>query len=161
VLSASCWVVALLVMRPWRWRRHIPPKRLLNFNGLHRVISKNSSELSLWRTEIIHRNGACGYLEAKRWHFVDFRMMWTKYDWNRVGFIVHMFSFSRSALFHRVYCTEIIYVSFHSNFCVLCVMSSLFLMISTYCLTQSTPSRGTLKYIQSPLSAFCKKGTLL
>jgi hypothetical protein len=25
---------------PWRWRRHIPPKRRLTFNGLHGVIFK-------------------------------------------------------------------------------------------------------------------------
>jgi hypothetical protein len=29
-----------LFSRPWRWRRYVPPKRLLTFNGLHGVISQ-------------------------------------------------------------------------------------------------------------------------
>jgi hypothetical protein len=28
-------------LRPWRWRWHVPPKRLLTFNGLHDVTSQN------------------------------------------------------------------------------------------------------------------------
>jgi hypothetical protein len=28
-----------LILRSWRWKRYISPKRLLNFNGLHGVIS--------------------------------------------------------------------------------------------------------------------------
>jgi hypothetical protein len=30
--------VAWLVLRPWRWRRYVPPKRRLTFNVLHGVI---------------------------------------------------------------------------------------------------------------------------
>jgi hypothetical protein len=29
-----------LIFRYWRWRRHVPPKRRLTFNGLHSVISQ-------------------------------------------------------------------------------------------------------------------------
>jgi hypothetical protein len=28
-----------LILRPWRWRRYVPPKRRLTFNGLYGVIS--------------------------------------------------------------------------------------------------------------------------
>jgi hypothetical protein len=31
---------AWLILRPWRWRQHIPPKLCLTFNGLHGVISQ-------------------------------------------------------------------------------------------------------------------------
>jgi hypothetical protein len=34
----SCWHLVRII-RQLRWRRHIPPKRLLIFNGLHGVIS--------------------------------------------------------------------------------------------------------------------------
>jgi hypothetical protein len=34
--------LARLILRPWRWRRYIPPKRLLTFNGLHGVISQKT-----------------------------------------------------------------------------------------------------------------------
>jgi hypothetical protein len=30
----------LLILRPWTWRRRVPPKRRLTFNGLHSVISQ-------------------------------------------------------------------------------------------------------------------------
>jgi hypothetical protein len=40
LLPASVWFLSwLIILRPWRWRRHVPPKRQLNFNGLHGVIS--------------------------------------------------------------------------------------------------------------------------
>jgi hypothetical protein len=31
---------AELILRPWRWRWYVPPKRRLTFNGLHRVVSQ-------------------------------------------------------------------------------------------------------------------------
>jgi hypothetical protein len=36
----SRWVLAWLILRPWRWRRHGAPKRRLTLNGLHAVISQ-------------------------------------------------------------------------------------------------------------------------
>jgi hypothetical protein len=40
LLPVSCWILAWLTLRPWRWRRHVPPKRRLSSNGLHGVISQ-------------------------------------------------------------------------------------------------------------------------
>jgi hypothetical protein len=40
LLPASCWFLSLSILRPWRWRRHVPPKLWLNFNRLHSVISQ-------------------------------------------------------------------------------------------------------------------------
>jgi hypothetical protein len=34
--------VISLILRPWRWRRHAPPKRRLTFNGVHDVISQTT-----------------------------------------------------------------------------------------------------------------------
>jgi hypothetical protein len=34
----SRWFLARLILQPWGWRRHIPPKRRLTSNGLHGVI---------------------------------------------------------------------------------------------------------------------------
>jgi hypothetical protein len=36
----SRWFLAQLILRPWRWRRTVSPKRRLLFNGLHGVISQ-------------------------------------------------------------------------------------------------------------------------
>jgi hypothetical protein len=34
----SRWFLAWLILRPWRWRRHVLPKRRLTFSGLYGVI---------------------------------------------------------------------------------------------------------------------------
>jgi hypothetical protein len=39
-LLAFTLVFCSLILRPWRWRRYIPPKRRLTFNGLHCIISQ-------------------------------------------------------------------------------------------------------------------------
>jgi hypothetical protein len=36
----SLWFLAWLILRSRRWRRHVPPKCRLTFNGLHGVISQ-------------------------------------------------------------------------------------------------------------------------
>jgi hypothetical protein len=41
-LSASCWFLAWLNLRPWRRRRYVPPRRRVTFNGLHGVISQKT-----------------------------------------------------------------------------------------------------------------------
>jgi hypothetical protein len=46
LLAASCWFLSWLILRPWRQRRHVPPKRLLAFSVLRGVIS-HKTELSL------------------------------------------------------------------------------------------------------------------
>jgi hypothetical protein len=45
-LQAAChlrsrWFLAWLILRPWRWRRYVPPKRRLAFNWVHCIISQN------------------------------------------------------------------------------------------------------------------------
>jgi hypothetical protein len=39
--QARCFLDQL-IFRPWRWRRYVPPKRLLTLNGLHGGISQKS-----------------------------------------------------------------------------------------------------------------------
>jgi hypothetical protein len=34
------WFHTCLILRPWRWRPHVSPKRRFNFSGLHGVISQ-------------------------------------------------------------------------------------------------------------------------
>jgi hypothetical protein len=38
LLPSPRWFLAWLIIRPWRWRRNVPPKRRFTFNGLHGVI---------------------------------------------------------------------------------------------------------------------------
>jgi hypothetical protein len=45
IQSSAChlisrWFLARLILLPWRWRRHVPPKRWLTFNELNGVISQ-------------------------------------------------------------------------------------------------------------------------
>jgi hypothetical protein len=37
-LPVSCWVFALLILRPWKWRQHIPRKHQFIFNWLHGIL---------------------------------------------------------------------------------------------------------------------------
>jgi hypothetical protein len=41
LILACRWFPAWLTFRPWRWRRHVPPKHWFTFNGLHGVITQN------------------------------------------------------------------------------------------------------------------------
>jgi hypothetical protein len=46
------WFLAWLI-RPWRWRPHVPPKRRLTFSGLDDVIAQKTELvicILLWRT---------------------------------------------------------------------------------------------------------------
>jgi hypothetical protein len=38
----SRWFLARLILRSWRWRRYVPQKRRLTFNGLHGVIAQKT-----------------------------------------------------------------------------------------------------------------------
>jgi hypothetical protein len=40
-VPASHWFLPWRILWPWRWRRHVPQKHRLTFNGLHYVISQN------------------------------------------------------------------------------------------------------------------------
>jgi hypothetical protein len=42
LLPTTSWFLAWLILRPCRWRRYVPPKRLLTFNGPHGVISQKT-----------------------------------------------------------------------------------------------------------------------
>jgi hypothetical protein len=48
----SRWFLAHLIFPHWRWRRYVPPKRWLTFNGLHSVISQ---KMVLFVKGCIHR----------------------------------------------------------------------------------------------------------
>jgi hypothetical protein len=39
-IKNACSLVCWTFLRPWRWRRYVPPKRRLLHNGLHGVISQ-------------------------------------------------------------------------------------------------------------------------
>jgi hypothetical protein len=47
----ACWFPEL-ILRPWRWRRYVPPKRLVHLNGLHSVISQKMMLFSAWNVKI-------------------------------------------------------------------------------------------------------------
>jgi hypothetical protein len=40
ILGSSASFISWHILRPYRWKRHVHPKRRLNFNGLHGVISQ-------------------------------------------------------------------------------------------------------------------------
>jgi hypothetical protein len=63
---ASCWFVAWLILQPWRWRCHVPPKCWLIFNILH-----GEKKIELFKLSPSHK-GLC-YVELIIYmkHFTD------------------------------------------------------------------------------------------
>jgi hypothetical protein len=57
VLPATCWFLAWRTLQPWRWRRRVPLKRQLAFNGLHGVISQvlfiTSENLKYYQVQVL------------------------------------------------------------------------------------------------------------
>jgi hypothetical protein len=49
---ASCWFLAWLIFQPGNWRRHVPPKSRLTFNGLYDVVSQKVEEFFVDKDEL-------------------------------------------------------------------------------------------------------------
>jgi hypothetical protein len=56
----SHWYLAWLI-RPWRWRQHVPPKRWLTFNGLHSIISHKTLLLMTTTVNLKSYKGIINY----------------------------------------------------------------------------------------------------
>jgi hypothetical protein len=61
----ATWYIIRFVLRPWRWRRHVPPKCRLIFNGLHDVISQKTQ---LWNEMV--KDGAESFRYPIFWIFI-------------------------------------------------------------------------------------------
>jgi hypothetical protein len=48
LLLASCWLLPTLVLWPWRWRGHVPPKRLFTSVELHCVAPYKNALQPIW-----------------------------------------------------------------------------------------------------------------
>jgi hypothetical protein len=66
LLQASCWFIVPLVL-PWRWRRHVPPKRPMNFNGLHGIIAGHGLRHVL--SSLARKPGSCVRIPLRAWMF--------------------------------------------------------------------------------------------
>jgi hypothetical protein len=51
-LLATC-LLARLILQPWRWRRQVPPKRQLNFNGPYSVMSQKTELFTKYTVHIL------------------------------------------------------------------------------------------------------------
>jgi hypothetical protein len=45
MIPASRWFLFSIIFRPWRWRRHFPPKRRLTFTRIYGVITQKTGTL--------------------------------------------------------------------------------------------------------------------
>jgi hypothetical protein len=59
LLLASCWFLAWRILWSWRLMRNFPPKRWLNFNGLHGAISQ--------KKELLFRNYSSMLNTLEKW----------------------------------------------------------------------------------------------
>jgi hypothetical protein len=58
------WFLAWLILWPWWWRWHVPPKCWLTFNGLHGVISQKTE---LFITTAVRTSNPTSQLRFLRW----------------------------------------------------------------------------------------------
>jgi hypothetical protein len=69
----SRWFLARHIFRPWRWRRYVPPKRRLTFNGLHSIMSQ---KMVLFITTVVSiSNPTCDWRGVSQhviYHFTSF-----------------------------------------------------------------------------------------
>jgi hypothetical protein len=106
LMLATCFtlVSCLVFLRPWRWKRHVPPKRQLTFMGLHGVISQ---KIKLFINTVLRSSIPTSkfiYFSRKWMNFTDFistfwdRVMWggkpvenyltrvsTCFNWSRIA----------------------------------------------------------------------------
>jgi hypothetical protein len=73
----SCSFFAGLILLSWRWRRHMPPKCLLNVDGLHAVVSQKIGHF-LWGLQILRifvcKSGCSRFVsETFYWSIPTFR----------------------------------------------------------------------------------------
>jgi hypothetical protein len=68
--QAQRWFLVRLILRPWRWRWHVPPERRLTFNGIHGVISRKTELFpplsGLYRKRMISNRGTVRFLSRFR-----------------------------------------------------------------------------------------------
>jgi hypothetical protein len=55
-LLTSCWFLAWLSLRPWRYKRNVLLKRWLTFSGLHCIIFQYTSHLKI----VLYHGHPCG-----------------------------------------------------------------------------------------------------
>jgi hypothetical protein len=61
-----------LILRPWKWRRHVSPKRQSPFNGLHGVISQNMGLSESYLCQV--------YSQERQWRFsYTIYMLWLRW----------------------------------------------------------------------------------
>jgi hypothetical protein len=79
----SRWFLVRLTLWPWRWRCHVPLKRLLTFNGLHGFISQ--------KTELVILSSLC--------HLLIWRRMMMSFPWS----ITRSFHFLKRLQNYKLY----------------------------------------------------------
>jgi hypothetical protein len=73
-----------LIFRPWRWRRYVPPKRRLNFNGLHGVISQKIALTTWFHVGFLHglffdpKDGGDIFLRNVGWLSTDYTALYAR-----------------------------------------------------------------------------------
>jgi hypothetical protein len=74
LLPSSCWFLAWLILRIWRWRRNVPPKHWLTFIRLHgdvfQKMEENLKATLLAIVEVVTSRASCC------WHCWHLTYIW-------------------------------------------------------------------------------------
>jgi hypothetical protein len=85
----SRWFLARLIIRPWRWRRYVPPKRRLASNGLHGVIYQ---KIVLFITTTVRTSNST-YIPSKMTHYGSRDISIFRYERRDLAFYSFVFYF--------------------------------------------------------------------
>jgi hypothetical protein len=102
LLSASCWILARLTPRPWRWRQYVPLKRQLTLNGLHGVVYQ---KMVLFITTAVWTSSPVCWILSTVWGIFNMRSIsetesvsvirCKKWKWSHwVGSVRHSYAWS-------------------------------------------------------------------
>jgi hypothetical protein len=62
-LCAACFVLVtcFFIVRPWRWKRYVPPKCLLNSNEIHCVVSQKTQPFISMADQVLQEKSVSLY----------------------------------------------------------------------------------------------------
>jgi hypothetical protein len=93
--QAELWFLPRRILRPWRWRRCVPLKRRLTFNGLHGILSqkivsfitttvRTSNPTWLWLSVclVCFLQLQCKHVDCFWNELLTTNLLWSRYIWN-------------------------------------------------------------------------------
>lgn len=74
LLTASYWLLALLIFQPWKWKQFVPSKYQLTFTGLHNITSQKAEPFSAYNECTIWRSCPSAYAISRNTRKISIKL---------------------------------------------------------------------------------------